>query len=219
MASSQSTEPVLPREIWQAVFSNFRKHQDLVHLWTDCRHVCRQFRDDVERVFSIKHLPKTSITFDCGWSVSILKGRNPAEVDLGIWYNEDAFGGKVNLRSIEFGFDRLENDGEVAVFKNKDSAEEFMSEIMQRVWYCINGSTIERPEHLVCFRRAVNDTDIPGVAVDKEQREIRLDWRAMYSEFFAEDKLTSYYFEQNVGFLVILTCNQIFHWCLLAFCV
>lgn len=173
----------------------------------------------MERVFSIKHLPKTSITFDCGWSVSILKGRNPAEVDLGIWYNEDAFGGKVNLRSIEFGFDRLENDGEVAVFKNKDSAEEFMSEIMQRVWYCINGSTIERPEHLVCFRRAVNDTDIPGVAVDKEQREIRLDWRAMYSEFFAEDKLTSYYFEQNVGFLVILTCNQIFHWCLLAFCV
>ena len=68
MTPSQGTKPVFPLEIWSTVFSNFRKDQEIVHLWTDCRHVCRQFRDDVERIFSIKHLSKTTITFDCGRS-------------------------------------------------------------------------------------------------------------------------------------------------------
>lgn len=68
MASSQVTKPIFPVEVWSTVFSNFKKDQDLVHLWTDCRHVCRQFRDDVERIFISKHLKKTTIDFDCGRS-------------------------------------------------------------------------------------------------------------------------------------------------------
>ena len=110
-----------------------------------------------------------------------------ANAESGIWYNEEAFGGKVNLRNISSGFDRFANDGETVVFKIEDSAEEFMSEIMQRVSYCVDAeSTIETPGHLVCFRGLVNDTEVPGLAVDPKLREISFDWRDMFAHFFAE---------------------------------
>lgn len=123
--------------------------------------------------------------------------------DSGIWYNEEAFGGKVNLRNISFGFNRFANEGETAVFKIEDSAEEFMSVIMGRVDYCIDAeSTIETPGHLVCFRGVVNDTEVPGLAIDAMKREISFDWRAMFSRFLAERKLYNYILHQNVGLLI-----------------
>ncbi|KAL9065882.1 MAG: hypothetical protein Q9161_007935 [Pseudevernia consocians] len=119
-----------------------------------------------------------------------------AEVRSGIWYNSEAFGGKVDLRSISFGFGRFANDGETAIFKVEDCAEEYMSEIMQRVSFCISTASIERPGQLVCFRGNVNDTDVPGLAVDKESREISFDWRAMFSRFCAEEKLKHYLYRK-----------------------
>lgn len=129
-----------------------------------------------------------------------------AEAESGIWYNEDAFGGKVNLRSISFGFDRFANEGKTAVFKIEDCVEEFMSEIMGRVSYCIDAeSTIENPGHLVYFRRLVNDTEVPDLAVDARSREIGFDWRAMFSRFLAERKLNCNILERNVCLLIGLS--------------
>ncbi len=203
MESSQVTKPVFPPEIWPPIFSNLRQHDDLVHLWTDCRHVCRQFKDDIERVFRIKHLTKTTISFDCGRSTLKRLKMNLADAVAGVWYNPEAFGGKVNLRCISFGLGRLENEGETAVFSIEDCAEEYMSEIMRRVSYCIATSSIEHPGHIVTFRRASNDTEVTDLVVDERSREIRLNWRAIFSQFFAEDKLHSYYMQYEVGCLVI----------------
>ena len=99
------------------------------------------------------------------------------------------FGGKVNLRSISFGFDRLVNEGETAVFKIQGCAEEVMSEIMRRVPYCVAGSSIERPDHLIYFCRVASDTEVPNLAVDEGLREISFDWRTMFSRLFAETEL------------------------------
>ncbi len=203
MESSQVTKPVFPPEIWPPIFSNLRQHDDLVHLWTDCRQVCRQFKDDIERVFRIKHLTKTAITFDCGRSTLKRLKMNLADAVAGVWYNSEAFGGKVNLRCISFRLGRLENEGETAVFNIEDCAEEYMSEIMRRVSYCIATSSIENPGHIVTFRGTPNDTEVTDLAVDESSREIRLNWRAMFSQFFAEDKLHSYYLKHEVGCLVI----------------
>ena len=126
----------------------------------------------------------------------------------GIWYNSEAFGGKVDLRSISFGFARFANDGETAIFKVENCAEEYMSEIMQRVSYCISTASIERPGQLVCFRGNVNDTDVPGLAVGKESREISFDWRAMFSRFCAEDKLKHYFYKNLVGLFKSLFIHQ-----------
>lgn len=87
------------------------------------------------------------------------------EVDSGIWYNREAFGGKVNLRSISFSFDRLMNEGATAVFKIEDCAEEYMFEILRRVTYCVAVSSIELSGHLVCFPKVVINTEVPDMDV------------------------------------------------------
>lgn len=133
---------------------------------------------------------------------------NLAEAESGVWYNREAFGGKIDLRSISFDFDRLANDSQTAIFKIVDCAEEYMSEIMQRVTYCIAVSTVERPGHLICFRGVVNDTEVPEMAVDEESREISFDWRAMLSQFCAEEKLRDNYIRNYVSFLTTLFIVQ-----------
>ena len=90
------------------------------------------------------------------------------EANFGVWYNREAFGGKANLRSISFSFDRLVNEGATAVFKIEDCAEEHMSEILRRVTYCVAVSSIELPGHLVCFRGVVLTTEVPDMDVDEE---------------------------------------------------
>lgn len=114
-------------------------------------------------------------------------------------FKREGFGLEADLRSISFNFDRLSNEGATAVFKIADRAEEYMSEIMKRVTNCSATSTTDLPGHLVCVRGAVFDSDVSDMAVDEEQREISVDWRAMLSQFFAEDKLGDYYLKRYVG--------------------
>lgn len=117
------------------VLSDLRKHHDLVRLWTDCRNVCRQFKDDVERIFRTKYLITTTITFDCGRS-GLSPKMDLAEAESGIWESEEILGLNVYLSDISFGFDRLANEGETAVFKLEGGKEDFIPEIMSRVSYC-----------------------------------------------------------------------------------
>lgn len=88
------------------------------------------------------------------------------------------------------------NEGATAVFKIEDCAEEYMSEILRRVTYCVAVFSIELPGHLVCFRGVVLDTEVPDMDVGYEHREI---WRALLSEFFTEYKLSSCHLEKYMG--------------------
>lgn len=42
------------------------------------------------------------------------------------------------------------------------------------------------PPYTITVRHDVNDTELPGLKVDYEKREISFDWRRMYSVFFRE---------------------------------
>jgi len=42
-----------------------RKSQDeLLHLWTTVRPICRQFKEAIEEIFRTEHLPKTRLHLD-----------------------------------------------------------------------------------------------------------------------------------------------------------
>ncbi|KAF6229927.1 hypothetical protein HO133_004264 [Letharia lupina] len=88
-----------------------------------------------------------------------------AEAESGIWESEEILGFNVYLSEISFGFDRLANEGETAVFKLEGGTEDLFPEIMSQY---------------------------PIWVVDEEQREISFDWRAMFSQFCADDELKNY---------------------------
>lgn len=61
--------PCLPLELWIGIIGcicQFITCDDLTYLWTECRNISKLFRQEVERVFVAKHLPKTRIQFNLG---------------------------------------------------------------------------------------------------------------------------------------------------------
>ena len=65
--------PSLPFEIWDMIlrmiwdnFHNCKSQDDLTHLWTCVRPVCKQLKAEVEDIFKTQHLPGTSLHFLTG---------------------------------------------------------------------------------------------------------------------------------------------------------
>ena len=62
--TASSRLPVLPPEIWAIVFRNYSTDlKGLPRLWTQCRHVSKQFRAEVETAFVTYYLPMVSLSF------------------------------------------------------------------------------------------------------------------------------------------------------------
>ncbi len=72
--------PFLPFEIWEMIlqmiwddFWNGKSQDDLTHLWTCVRPVCKQLKAEVEDIVIKQHLPKTVLHFITGqYSLSCL---------------------------------------------------------------------------------------------------------------------------------------------------
>ena len=176
----------VPPEIWQLVFSKITKQHDLGHLWTQCRQVSRTFRAGVEYIFLIKQLPRTEIIFYERWCW--LRRRNeppPFEYD-----------------GAAMVYDRLESDRSVAVFRCITHGVSIYS----AHWSSIPKSCfpspvpylIVGPQHLVRIRGEVNDTELPGLEINEQKREISFDWREAYNRFFFEERLYNNYMETKV---------------------
>jgi hypothetical protein len=197
--------PVLPADVWRIVFSVFKEDHDLAHLWTGCRNVSKLFIDEVEHVFKTKHLPKTSIAFDLGTTgsfdcLNILANRilgsiycisDDAEED-----EDNIFSSKnhVDLRGILFDLDRFAHNERIAIYKLREGcvAKDLVCKVFERLPFAIptpSTPNISRRQHLINIRRAVNDTDVPSLAFDKEKEELSFDWRGMYTHFYAEEKM------------------------------
>ncbi len=61
---------VLPFEIWELIlrlivndFRNCKSQDDLTHLWTCVRPVCKQLKVEVEEIFKTQHLSMTTLHF------------------------------------------------------------------------------------------------------------------------------------------------------------
>ena len=69
--SAENTTPPLPPEIWDIIISNIpnsTKLRDLTYAWTECRHVSKRFKTQIELHFGRLHLPKTFLNFDISMS-------------------------------------------------------------------------------------------------------------------------------------------------------
>lgn len=60
--------PSLPPELWIGIIRCLCQNPkgDLAYLWTECRDISKLFRNEVERFFVSKYLPKTRIQFKIG---------------------------------------------------------------------------------------------------------------------------------------------------------
>lgn len=62
-----SSHLYFPPEVWSLTLQKLRswKSQDeLTYAWTTVRHVCRQFKEEVEEIFRTEHVPKTWLHLD-----------------------------------------------------------------------------------------------------------------------------------------------------------
>ena len=71
--------PALPVEIWDMIrrhlwdeFSNCKSQDDLVHMWTCVRPMCKEFKATIEDIFKTRHLAKTVLHFITGRYTSVL---------------------------------------------------------------------------------------------------------------------------------------------------
>ncbi|KAK1215251.1 hypothetical protein PQX77_022153 [Marasmius sp. AFHP31] len=146
------------------------KDRDMLWLWTTCREVSRDFKEAVERVFILRHLKKTWLKVDGGWA-----------------YSEKH--GKVSLAT-EFSFSHLDpNDRTRAIFRDVECHDDFKPMMKRHLKSTFEyGNPVHRPKIVIQIRRQANDTPIPGLEFNFDNLEMKLDWMAMYSEWFKEGK-------------------------------
>lgn len=156
--------------------------QDLLHLWTSMRSVSIEFKNVVEDVFARRHLPSTFLYF---------------AHDVVVWNLDDSndvrkfYDWKV--------FKCLGIDEKKAVFTSgKPWGDSVLSESDASTQKDVRGLLVE-PRHFVRVRGRINDTPLSGMTVDKDKRTLQVDWRQLFSIFFAEEKLFAKLLEKMVS--------------------
>lgn len=156
--------------------------QNLLHLWTSIRLVSIEFKHVVEDVFAKRHLPSTFLYFAQDVVVWDLEDTN----DVRKFYDWEAFG-------------CLGVDEEKAVFASgKPWEDSILSELDARTQRDVRNLLVE-PSHFVRVRGRINDTPLSGMTVDKDKRTLQVDWRQLFSIFFAEEKLFAKLLEKTVS--------------------
>lgn len=182
--SSRPREPVcppLPAEIWINIFSY---HNDLANVWTACRRVSSTLRACAEHAFAEHFLGDIHIYFQ-------LEKHN--------------LGGKSKRPEVPVTFDRLGkgDEKEIAWFRDKRTTlevcecsgirprplatpQKHCDRTMRRWEEHVNAYRPEMPNYLIAIQGYVNDTELPGLAIDIKKREIRFEWRKMLHLFYRE---------------------------------
>ncbi|OJD37370.1 heterogeneous nuclear ribonucleoprotein r [Diplodia corticola] len=197
-SSSESARrcPPLPVELWVRIISNIAHSNVIPHVWLSCRRVSRTVRAAAEEAFLHRHLkPRTHIKFR----------------DLGMV--PDSHGWKHYL-NLTLEFDRLSEDRKRVVFSNRRALreeeeeedegedeeegrrhEKAVEDALTERWraamrlYQGNGygCRIDLSPYTITVRQIINDTELPGLEIDYEAREMSFDWRAMFDRLFGEE--------------------------------
>lgn len=172
--------PVLPPEIWENIFW---QHTEPFHLWHECRQVSRFWRGEIPYVFAAKHLQRplmTEVKFNCG-----------------------------DDRWISMRFDKLDpNDRSRCIFVedirsvtkrgSPDEKEEFdnlkCASWRKRVNAYLGAdakpaedSGRHLPAHTVRVKAVANDTELPALRCDFDNRSISFEWFGMFNLLYREE--------------------------------
>lgn len=108
--------------------------------------------------------------------------------------DESTDGAEPRVR-VSFSFDRLSKDGQLAFFQSdatffqsSGSGEIDQDLIFDRIDE-LSPDEINDGHQLVRIRSSVHDIYIPDLEVDKTSKEISLNWRNLFSIFFAEEMM------------------------------
>ncbi|EIN09416.1 hypothetical protein PUNSTDRAFT_142986 [Punctularia strigosozonata HHB-11173 SS5] len=168
-ATSRPFSSAFPNEIYALIVAaaSSSQVQDLTWLWTSCRRVSRDFKALTESFCRERHLPKTSLHTSAGMRYTKTTGK--------VLFNAD------------FVYKELDpSDPNVAIFTTECAPEH--KEMMKNVML----------EHLamrtrwegkwdIVIRHHVNDVEVPGLKVDWDNLEMRLDWTVLFSQFWYEE--------------------------------
>ncbi|KAL5115121.1 hypothetical protein ACEQ8H_006957 [Pleosporales sp. CAS-2024a] len=155
----------LPSEVWINIFSH---HADAAHLWIACRRISSTLRWCAESAFASYFLSHVRIDFQLEK------------------YN---LGGKTKRPSVPVTFHRLGKGSEKSVAWFRDTrpqASAGFSQMMSRWEENVHNMRPEMPNYTISICGIVNDTALPGLAIDVDQREIQFQWRPMLQLFFRE---------------------------------
>jgi hypothetical protein len=188
--------PSLPLELWLLIFS---QHTDPKHLWITGRQVCSAWRSEIPKVIAQKYLENpqmTQIHASCvsakAKHLACLMGPllvfshyesktravfEPFPREWGRTVNcsqecRDQFTSATNEGSRSFGFFQLGRP------TGPLSGETCLEEA--------GGRRCDIPPYQIWIKWDKTDTELPGLAVDFEKREISFEWQRMIELFYRE---------------------------------
>ena len=202
--------PILFPEIWLTVVSLLPTEslQDRVHLWIDCRRVCKLFKYEVEEIFAKQLLQRFEIKYDLGYRA----------------------GGITNLNGTTFAWFQLSKDHQRAIFKeaepndkgSRSSNQQYQQEVIVRLHEAVADSCFCYPPHYLKYRQAndpsdsmqerrngkicymarhreTSDTELPALKLNRATGELSFDWKGMVSRWYAEERLWSSLWKEEVS--------------------
>jgi hypothetical protein len=167
----------LPAEVWINIF---RYHTDLAHLWLTCRRVSPTLRACAEYASGEYFLDHVHIDFQLEKYNLGGKSKRP---EVGTAFARRGKG--VEKEMAWFKDDRPDIPISQANGAGKKALEQYYR-ITRRWEENVKGCKVEMPNYTIEIGGVVNDTQIPGLSIDINTREIKFKWREMLKLFFRE---------------------------------
>lgn len=174
-----------PPEIWRNVTDNFRCRKspdELSYLWTSVRLVSKQFKDDVEDIFRVEHLPKTWLYLDNSEIYDLyvklyfdtIQSRHPGRA---------VFSSRLDTYDRGRQWDDMFKTLLARVGPGR-LGDRSVSGSRMRLYKCPPGLFVVQVRGSVC------DCAIPSVNFNVEplRLELSFEWRDLFHQFFGERK-------------------------------
>jgi hypothetical protein len=164
--------PSLPAEVWINIF---RYHTDLTHLWIACRRISSTLRACAEyAILKEVHIDFQLEKYNLGG-----RSKRP-EVSTTF-----ARRGKGEQKEIAWYKDERP---EISTGKETGLEAEHYRKVTRRWEENVKGWKAEMPNYTIRIGDLVNDTELPGLCIDGETRDIQFEWRKMLQLFFREQE-------------------------------
>ncbi|KAM0690764.1 hypothetical protein Q7P36_009533 [Cladosporium allicinum] len=176
-----------PPEIWEQIF---HQHTQPNYFWHIGRQVSLTWRSGITAVFAKKYLENPDmlqIYYGCGRT-----GISGCLCDLGVEMVFDRYEGDDNVKQRCVFAENPLTTGAENTFDNWRANVEFYlgvrprAQKKQKGWVRSTSGPFEPRLHQIRFKTRANDTELPGLELDFERREISFEWTGMFDAFCAE---------------------------------
>ena len=201
-----STGPALPPEIWSLTLCylcDLKCQDELTYLWTTVRHVCRQFKSEIENMFRTEHLPKTFLyvhkhaqapnLIQDGDDMSVPPKIPQLQYDSLCRFDFDGVHTTYPSRAVfSVHHTSIGPKGVREMIKSIEAktgprrmGEADKTQPGSRVRLFENTAGLA----VVQIRGGLHECTLPSLTIDRGKRAISLDWRDLFMRFFSEKRM------------------------------